>query len=334
MVGLKDVAKYAGVSASTVSRVLAGKSYVNEETRQRVMEAVRALDYRPNALAQSLKMGNSNTIALMIPSIQNLIFPDITRGVEDAARRAGYTVVLCNTDEDVEVEKNYINKLRTRLIDGFIVASAMPNTTHITRLREEGFPVVLTSRHYSDDIDAVIVDNVQAAYNATKYLIRTGHKRIAIALGRVELPIYAHRLEGYRKAIEESGLPFDESLVIHETTGTSSFYSLTMDMLKRQGKPDAIFASSDPKAYVIMRALHDAGLRIPEDVSVMGMDNVEMSSLVEPPLSTVAQPLYEIGRLAAQKLFKQIAYKEQTGKLAPPQIDVLPTDLIIRKSTR
>ncbi len=334
MVGLKDVARYAGVSASTVSRVLAGKSYVSDQTRQRVMEAVRALDYRPNALAQSLKMGNSNTIALMIPSIQNLIFPDITRGVEDAARRAGYTVVLCNTDEDVEVEKNYINKLRTRLIDGFIVASAMPNASHILRLREEGFPVVLTSRHYGEDVDAVIIDNVQAAYEATKYLIRTGHQKIAMALGRIELPIYAHRLQGYRQALEENGLPYDESWVIHETTGTASFYSLTMDMLRKRGKPDAIFASSDPKAYVIMRALHDAGLRIPDDVSVMGIDNVEMSSLVAPPLSTVAQPLYEIGRLAAQKLFRQIANKEQTGQMAPPQIDVLPTDLIIRKSTR
>lgn len=334
MIGLKDVAQYAGVSASTVSRVLTGKGYVNDRTRKRVMEAARVLDYRPNLLAQGLKMGISNTIALMIPSIQNLIFPDITRGVEDAARRAGYTVVLCNTDEDVEIEKHYINNLRTRLIDGFIVASMVPGTNHIQKLLQECVPVVLVSRSYGDDIDAVIVDNVKAAYEAIGHLIKTGHRKIAIALGRRELPIYADRLKGYRTMLEDSGLPFDESLIICETTGNSSFYSLTMDMLKSGIIPDAIFATSDPKAFVIMRALHDAGLRIPNDISVMGMDNVEMSSLIEPPLSTVSQPLYEMGKLAAQKLFRQIANKDCTGKMAPPRIDVLPTELIIRKSTK
>lgn len=334
MVGLKDVAEYAGVSASTVSRVLAGKSYVNENTRQKVWAAIKVLDYRPNALAQSLKNGSSNTIALMIPSIQNLMFPDIVRGVEDAARKAGYTVVLCNTDEDIEVEKRYIDTLRTHLIGGFIVASMTSGSRHILRLRDEGVPVVLTSRAHGEDIDAVIIDNERAAFDATTYLLRTGHKKIALALGRTKLPIYVERLEGYQRALRQAGVPYDEALVMRETNGAASFYTLVRRLLKSGAKPDAIFATSDPKAFVVMRALYDEGLRIPEDISVIGLDNVEMSALVEPPLSTVSQPLYEIGKLAAQKLFAQIRYKEEHDCLPPPQIDVMQTELIIRKSTR
>jgi LacI family transcriptional regulator len=307
---------------------------VNENTKIRVMDAVRFLDYKPNELAKSLKLGRSNTIALMVPSIQNMIFPAITRGVEDTAKKAGYTVILCNTDEDVEEEKRYITRLRTRFIDGFIVASMLPGSDHIRKLWREGFPVVLTCRIYDDSIDAVGIDNETAAMEATQYLIRGGHKKIAFALGREEIPLYKDRFTGYRRALENAGLPYDEELVIRETIGTGSFYFLTQNLLKRGIRPDAVLASSDPKAFVVMRALHDAGLSIPGDVSVMGIDNVETSSQIEPPLSTVAQPLYEIGALAASKLIRQIQHKEKTGKLAPAQVDILKTDLIIRKSTR
>lgn len=334
MANLKDVAEYAGVSPSTVSRVLSNKSYVSEKTRQKVMAAVRYYDFSPNALAKSLKMGRSNTIAMMVPSIQNLIFPVIVRGVEDTARRMGYTVILCNTDENMEVEKSYINKLRTRWIDGFIVASMMPDSDHIRALKDEGFPVVLTCRSYGNDMDAVIIDNQQAAFEATSYLIRSGHHRIALAMGRQEIPIYADRYKGYCQALEHHNLPYDEQLVIHESNGTSSFHYLIQNMLASGILPDAILATSDPKAFVVMRALHDAGIKVPQDISVMGIDNVEISSLIEPPLSTISQPLYNIGVLAAKKLVAQIQHKEKFGELSAPQVDVLKTDLIIRKSTR
>ena len=334
MVSLKDVAEYAGVSSSTVSRVLSNKPVVNVNTKIRVMEAVRLLDYRPNELAKSLKLGHSNTLALLVPSIQNLIFPTIARGVEDIARKAGYTVILCNTDEDVEEEKRYITRLRTRFIDGFIVASMLPNSDHIRKLYQEGFPVVLTSRIYDNTIDAVGIDNEGAAYDATQYLIRSGHTRIAFAMGREEIPLYKDRFTGYKKALEEGGLPYDEQLVIHETNGTGSFYYLIRNLLKSGVQMDAILASSDPKAFVVMRAIHDAGLKIPGDISVMGIDNVDTSAQIEPPLSTIAQPLYEIGAMAASKLIAQIDHKEKTGKLAPPQVDILNTNIIIRKSTR
>lgn len=333
-VNIKAVAEYAGVSTSTVSRVLSGKSYVNEQTRIHVLRAVNELNYRPNALAKSLKMGCTNTIALMVPTIENEIFPIIARGVEDTARRNGYTVILCNTYEDMELEKDYINKLRTRWIDGFIVSSMLPNSHHIRQLKADGFPVVLTARYYDESIDAVVIDNYKAAYDAVCYLIKTGHKRIAIALGRRELSIYQRRLEGYIDALKAYNIPVDESLIIDETNGRNSFYYLMQGMIKRGNIPDAVFATSDPKAFVVMRAIRDCGLRIPEDVSVLGFDNVEISALIDPPLSTVSQPLYDIGVLAAKKLITMIRLKEKNEEPAAPVVDILNTDLIIRKSTR
>ncbi len=210
MTNLKQVATLAGVSASTVSRVLNGKSYVNETTRQKVMEAVQKTNYRPNVLAKSLKMGRSNTICLMVPSIQNLIFPEIARGVEDVARRNGFTVVLCNTDEDAAVEKAYIEKMKTRWIDGFVVCSNIGEADHIRALRVEGFPLVLVNRFEERDIDVldtVAVDSFQAAYDAVQYLVRTGHRRIALACGREELYFYRERYRGYCQALSDAGLP-------------------------------------------------------------------------------------------------------------------------------
>ncbi len=330
MINMKKVAKDAGVSISTVSRVLSGSDLVKEKTKTRVLEAVSRLHYQPNILAKGLKLGYTNTIALMLPSIENQIFPVITRGVEDVARKNGFTVVLCNTDEDMKVERDYIDKLKTRLIDGFIVASMLPNSNHIRALCAEDFPVVLTGRYYDDTISTVAIDNYRAAYDAVCYLIKTQHKRIALALGRKELSIYQQRYQGYIDALREHGFEIEPELVIHETNGTNSFYYLTQEILKKDRNIDAIFASSDPKAIVIMRAIQDMGFHIPEDISVLGFDNIEISALVEPPLSTVSQPLYEIGALAAQKVIQMIRCK---GTIKP-SIDFLKTDLIIRKSTR
>ena len=334
MTSLKDVARYTGLSVSTISRVLSNTNYVKEHTREKVLEAVRLLNYTPNVMAQSLKKGRSNTIALMIPSIQNMIFPDLTRGVEDTARKNGYMVILCNTDEDVNVEKSYINTLRPRLIDGFIVASMKPHSTHIQQLRKENFPVVLAMRAYDDSIDAVVVDNKSAAYNATQYLIERGHRKIAITLGNTELTVYSERLRGYRQALDEHNIPLDEKLVIRERSNIGNFYYLTKALLESGIVPDAVFATTDAQAITVMRAIYDCGYRIPGDISVVGFDNVEIASLVEPPLSTVSQPMYEIGVMSTQKLIYQIDYKEKYGVLDKPLIEVVATNLIVRKSTR
>ena len=273
----------------------------------------------------------------MVPSIQNLIFPEIARGVEDVARRNGFTVVLCNTDEDVAVEKAYIDKMKTRWIDGFGVCSNTGKAGHIRALRAEGFPLVLVNRFEERDIDVldtVSVDNFRAAYDAVQYLMRTGHRRIALACGREELYFYRERYRGYCQALSDAGFHFEEALVMRETGGADGFYRLTQEVMRLPQPPDAIFTTSDPKAFVVMHALHDMGVRIPEDVSILGFDNVSLSSMVEPPLSTVAQPLYDMGAAAAKNLVHQIRYKEKNGELPPPVRNVLGVDLIVRRSTR
>ncbi|MEN6381957.1 MAG: LacI family DNA-binding transcriptional regulator [Rectinema sp.] len=329
MINSKDVGLLAGVSPSTVSRVLRGKGNVNEKTRQRVLDAINTLKYSPNVLAQGLKLGRTNTIALLVPSIHNGIFPVIARGVENVARRKGFTTILCNTDDDLAIEKEYISKLKTRYIDGFIVASMLRGSDHIRVLSDEGFPVVLISRYYEEHINAVVIDNYKAAFDGVNYLIRTGHRKIAIACGPCELSIYEHRYRGYVDALKANDIPFDSSLVLMETAGTNSFYYLTQSLLKRGQIPDAIFCTSDQKAIVVMRAIRDLGYKIPDDISVLGFDNIDMSAYVDPPLSTISQPLYEMGALGAQKLINLIE-----GEKNEPSVDVLSTDLIIRKSIR
>ncbi len=336
VMNLKQVAALAGVSVSTVSRVLNGKSYVNAETREIVMKAIRQTNYQPNALAQSLKMGRSNTICLMIPSIENMMFPKLTRGVEDIARKNGLTVFLCNTDEDAAVEKAYIETMKMRWIDGFIVCSIASDAPHIRSLRTEGYPLVLVNRFEASDIgkvDTVAADNYQIGYDATQYLIRTGHKRIAIAYGRDELLLYRERRRGYLQALTDNGLPCPEAYTMRETNGNNGFYYQTKELMGLDNPPDAIFCSSDPKAFVVMHALHDLGLRIPEDVAVIGVDNVSMASMVEPPLTTISQHLYRMGAAAANSLIRQIEYKEKNGVLPKPERTIFSSDLIVRRST-
>lgn len=333
---IKDIAEAVGVSVSTVSRVINGKSYVNEQTRKKVMDAVQQAGYQPNILAKSLKMGRSNTICLVLPSIENLIFPAITRGVEEVARKYGYNVILCNTDEDEQTERAYIEKMKTYWIDGFILCSGNGTSSYAHDLRNEGIPVVKINRFTESDVntvDTVAVNNFESAYTATKYLIRSGRRRIAIAQGSEDLYFYRERYKGYCQALQDFGIPFDEHLVLREINGTESFYQITKKAMQMDNPPDAFFATSDPKAFAILHALHEMKLRVPEDVAVMGFDNVSMSSMVEPPLSTISQPLREMGAVAAKSLIRQINYKIDNGVLPEPVSSILHTDLIIRRST-
>ncbi|MEA4912024.1 MAG: LacI family DNA-binding transcriptional regulator [Oscillospiraceae bacterium] len=334
MNNIKDVARLAGVSASTVSRALSDKACVSDETRERIRQAAAELNYSPNVIAKSLKMGRTNTIALLLPSIRNHIFPEIASGVEDEARRCGVTVILCNTDEDERIEKEYLAKLRAQWVDGVIVSTMKPGSDHIRKLRDEGFPIVLTSRYYGDDgFDAVAVDNFGAARGAVDYLIKRGHKRIAVALGSGELNIYKDRFRGYRQALTDNGLAFDEALVLHDSGAADDLYFKVQTLFSFGPAPDALFATNDPKAIIALRAIRDVGLRVPQDVSVLGFDNIELSAMLEPPLTTVSQPFYQMGALAMKKLLCQIEAKE-AGKPYRPRVNLMDTELIIRKSTR
>lgn len=330
MSNIKEVAKAAGVSPSTVSRVLSGNIPVAPATREKVLKAVRELNYQPNALAQGLKGGRIKTIGLIIPNVRNLVFPAAIRGIEDTANQHGYTVVLCNTDEDSGKEKFYIEALKRRLVDGFIFSTARPGDDHIGELRQAGFPVVSLIRHTECGVDAVVLDNFKAAYEATGYLIGRGHKTIAFINGASELPLYRQRYAGYCQAMADAALAVDENLVVHDVDGWEDGYHAMMAILAAGHRPDAVFAASDPKAIGVIRAIKDFGLAIPDDISVMGFDNIDIAPLIDPPLTTMAQPFYEMGARACKRLIKII----EAPKKPRPRTEVLPAELIVRRSVR
>lgn len=330
MATIKDVALLAQVSTSTVSRVLGGKVFVDEETSRRVREAMKQLNYRPNPLAKALREKRTNTFALLVPGIENQIWPLVVRGAENIARKNDYSVILCNTDNDVKVEKQYVARLQRQWVDGIIIAPAQDDEPYLKELAESGFPVVQVIRGLEKGMDSVIIDNYRIAYDAVEYLYKTGHRHIAIASGRQELNIYRRRLEGYRAAVRDLGLEQDERLVLQEIKELNNLYRLTRQRLEAGVPIDAVVATSDPKAIVVMRAIRDAGKRIPEDISVIGMDDIETSSYFEPRLTTMAQPFIQIGELAAQKLIFHI----NNPDAYTPVTDVLHHELIIRKSTR
>lgn len=334
MVTIKDVAKKAGVSPSTVSRALSGNASVKESTKQKILEAAKLLNYRPNLLAQGLKEGKTKTIGLIIPNIRNPIYPALARGVEDTAKKFGYSVVLCNTDEDVKAEKEYIQKLRKRWVDGLLIAPAAKETEHIVELQKEGFPMVIIVRNVDFLANAVIIDNFRAAYDAVSFLIKTGHQRIAIIKGNQQLALYRERFRGYKQALLDAGLPVHEELITGDESDSVQWsldgYNAVYSLFAQNIKFDAVFATTDLRAIGAIRAIKDHGYKVPEDISVIGFDNLEFSSLIDPPLSTVSQPLYDIGVRAVNKLLALI----NTETMQEPTVEIMSSELIIRRSTR
>jgi len=327
---IKEVARQAGVSPSTVSRVLNGSAGVSPAKEAKVRAAVEALNYIPNSVAKSLKLGKSNTIAILIPNINNLVYPEIVRGIEDCARENGYTVILCNTSEDMEQEKNYVQTLLNRQVDGMIVASYTEKHRHIDELNKRQFPIVLALRGKDESFNTVGVDNAHWAYQAVRYLLEQGHRNVAIAVGDLGVRLYQQRLEGYKKALAEYGIPFDEDYLIYDQVGPDSVYDGVCGLVKSGRKVDAIFTSNDYRAFVALSALKELGVRVPGDISVMGFDGVRMSALVSPTLSTVQQPMYQIGEKAMKRLVAMI----QAEKPLKPELRQLKANLLIRESTK
>lgn len=328
MATIKDVAKLAGVSPSTVSRALSGKVPVDKETKRKVVEAVKALDYRPNVIAKALKEGRSNTIGLVLPNIRNPIFPSVARGVEDVARQKGYTVILCNTDEDREIELDYIAKLKNRWVDGFIFATAGKDAEHILDLKADGIPVVLLVRNIEYKVDAVVIDNFKAAYRGTEYLIGLGHRKIAFINGDPQLSLYKERLAGYKNALQKHHISIDDGLIVQNVANMEGAYVATHSLLDIGLIPDAIFATSDPKAYGVMGALKDRGIIIPKDIALMGFDDLDMSRFINPSLTAISQPWYDMGMTAMDRLIQLIENKDEK-----PRVNVFDAHIVRREST-
>ena len=328
MVTIREVAKEAGVSLSTVSRVLNDTAKVDENTKQKVQAAIAALGYRPNLLAKALKEGKTKTIAFVIPNIENRIYPSLAIAVETEARKQGYFVLFCNTQEDSAREQDYIEKLKGTLVDGFLFSTGLTDgkSQTILALQEEGFPAVCLMRSV-DTVCSVVSDNYGGGHLGASYLLDQGFTRIAALHGRLDMALYQERIAGYTDALAERGLVPETQLIwATDTTKPNFAFARVTEKLKKGNIPEAIFAMSDPLASEAILAIEQFGLRVPDDISVLGFDNMLFSDHYD--LSTMEQPFHEMAKVATQYLISMIEKKETPGG------KVFPVKLIHRGSVK
>jgi LacI family transcriptional regulator len=328
MVTARDVARRAGVSTSTVSHVLNGTRVVSAELRERVLAAARELHYEPNAVARSLKIKRSNALGLIISDIGNPFFTAVVRGVEDVANARGYTLILGNTDEDPAKEEAYLRALTARRVDGLILAPAGEPNEYLGRLVRTGFPLVFLDREIPGlPIPSVLLDSIVAAHVAVRHLVRLGHTRIAMVAGRGRISSTMDRIDGYRQALAEAGIPFDASLLVSGGSRTEEARAAMLRLLDLDPRPSAVFVANNLMTIGAVDAIQGRGLEIPRDVALVGFDDFSWAGVFRPRLTTIAQPTYELGRTAAELLVHRLS-----GELDGPMRVVLRGQLIIRES--
>ncbi|MDQ0087552.1 LacI family transcriptional regulator [Paenibacillus anaericanus] len=324
MASIKDVAKLAGVSVATVSRVLNDKGYVGQRTRELVEQAIKELNYKPNEVARSLFKKQSNTIGLIVPDIMNPFFPELARAVEDTASKFGYNVILCNSDEDKVKEQTYLDMLQQNYVTGIIVSS---NTMTATQIEELNIPVVSIDREISKGLPTIVVENSKGASVATDFLISKGCRRIAHIRGPQGVVNADERCEGYREVVHQEPW-FNESYIINGDYDMESSIEATLELLTIHPEIDGIFAANDIMAIGAMKAAYQLGKRIPEELSIIGFDGIKLSSVTIPELTTIVQPIYELGEKATTMLVS-LMNREEVGQTYY-RLDV---ELIERNST-
>ncbi|RLP98681.1 LacI family DNA-binding transcriptional regulator [Geobacillus sp. FSL K6-0789] len=327
MASIKDVAKRANVSTATVSRVLRNTGNVTEETRQRVLEAIEALNYQPNVLGRYLRRMETETVLVVVPDITNPFFSKVLRGIEAVALKHGYQVLLGDTQNDARLEEQYLNVLPQRQVDGMIFLTARIRKELMEEMARQ-FPIVLACEYLEGtDIPTVSIDNISSARKATEHLIRLGHCRIAHLSGPMNIILSRDRLRGYQQALAQHELEADAALVQEGDFTYESGYHLTLKLLALEKPPTAIFAANDEMAIGAVKAIRHRGGRVPDDVAVVGFDDIHMASIFEPSLTTIAQPMFEIGQKAMELLLALIE-----GTSARRRQLVLPDRLVIRDS--
>jgi LacI family transcriptional regulator len=326
---IADVAREAGVSTTTVSHALNGTRPVADETQRRILEAVERLQYEVNSVAQSLKRNRSHAIGLLITDIGNPFFTALVRGIEDVANRAGYSVFLCNTDEDPEKELTYLRMLTRKRVDGIVMAPTGSPSAFADKLIESGFPLVCIDRASPGALcDCVLVDNVEGARVATSHLIGLGHQRVGVISGLARVGTSAERLAGYRQALAERGIPFDERIVLEGNSRPDGGFRRMLDLLDAPSPPTALFVTNNLMTLGALGALGTRGVRVPDDLALIGFDDFDWATILRPRLTAVAQPTYEIGEIAAGMVLDRIRGDAVGG---PRQV-VLHTRLIVRET--
>ncbi len=350
-VRIKDVAGRAGVSTATVSHVINETRFVRDETRQRVLEAIEALNYYPSAIARGLATNSTQTVGLVISDIANPFFTAVARGVESEMNRHGYHTIFSNTDEDSPREEKYLQMLSGRRIDGLIIApTGVPSKT-LFQMAEASLPIILLDREAPGlNAPLISVDNEGGGYEATKYLIELGHQRIGVLTGMESISTQEDRVNGYRRAMDEANIPVDENLIVRANPRfyhnrpdliplsppefitnnqmTPTAYFALQSLLDLTDRPTALFVTNNQMTLGTLYALRERGLNCPNHISLISFDDHDWASLFSPPLTVVRQPTYELGQTAAKLLMTLI--DDQT----PPPRTILPVEFVIRESCR
>lgn len=324
-----DVAREASVSYSTVSRVVNNKEYVKPETRQRVVQAMARLGYQVNMQARSLAGGRSNVIGLLVVDLTTQYMGEIMRGIDDVLAANQYELILYTTHRRKTKESAYVNMMARGLADGLLIVLPRDPDAYLEFLRKRDFPYVLIDQTSITETDlTVTATNYQGGYDATKYLVDLGHTRIAIVCGWRDMISARDRLEGYRAALADCGLPLEPELIYEGDFTQNSGFNGATRFLSLPDPPTAVFASNDMAAIGVIEAARACGLRVPRDLSVIGFDDIPMAALSNPQLTSIRQPLQEMGRIATEILLDSINNPE--GKSTSI---ILPTELIVRETT-
>lgn len=332
-VTIKDIAHQLKVSVSTVSRALRGSADINAETKKAVLALASELDYQPNSIALSLVKSRTNILGVIIPDIAIQFFASAISGIQEVASAAGYNVMICQSNESIQTETNNIQALLASRVAGLIVSVSGDTTCadHFRVLEKKGVPLILFDRVIDDiDVSKVIADDYEGAFKAVEHLIAVGCKRIAHLAGPEKLRITANRRNGYLDALAKHQIPVDESLIQYVDFDRQRTIEATTRWLQSGNRPDGIFAISDRVAIGAMLAIKAAGLRIPDDVALVGFGNETTSSILDPALTTVMQYPVEMGRIAARLFLKQI---DADPDEYTPQTTVLKTKLLVNKSS-
>ncbi|MBD8496833.1 catabolite control protein A [Paenibacillus arenosi] len=305
-VTIYDVAREAGVSMATVSRVVNNNPNVKPQTRKKVYEAIERLGYRPNAVARGLASKKTTTVGVVIPDISNSIFAEIARGIEDIANMYHYNIILCNADKKKEKEIRVINTLLEKQVDGLLFMGGVITEDHIQAFRTASVPIVLcATRDENGIMPSVDIDHEAAAFDAVNTLIRHGHREIAMISGTLQDPANGYaRFQGYKRALERAGIDYKEDMVRIGNYRYESGVEAMQYFLGLKKRPTAIFSATDEMAIGAIHSIQDAGLKVPDDFSIISVDNIRMASMVRPQLTTVAQPMYDIGAVAMRLLTK------------------------------
>lgn len=330
MITIADVAKRAGVSKMTVSRVINGSGYISQETRERVEQALQELGYIPNTLARSLRFKQTHTLALILTDITNPFFTTLARGVEDKASEEGFSVIFCNTDESPDDETEYVRVMIQKQVDGLLLVPTRRSAESVAMLKAHAVPVVALDRRIPDcAVDTVRCDSEQSAFQLAQHLIELEHQRVAVLGGPDDVTSAQDRVAGFRRAWLAAGRDPAAAPVYHSAFTIEGGLAATEQALAARPRPTALFTANNFIAIGALRALHAHGLRLREDISVVTFDDLPVSFSVEPQLTVIEQPAYDMGWQATALLLERLA-----AKTAPePQEILLPTRCLLRPSS-